>query len=630
MEKDKKIKLAFLISIIAVFFSGAMAAAYQTDFGRIDVQEIAIVDEFNGDKVVGKLYRPKGVTIATPAPAVLGLHGYNNDKDVQRPAALELAKAGLVVLALDQTGHGDSEGIANFFLQGADTAYNWLQNLSFVNGDKMGIYGHSMGYIVGSQVAAANPDHDACAFQTFPPFLHNFSITHNVLHIWSEYEEFYDLPWFFITGALATSPVYTLDMSVSEIITIGIATLETNAGIGPGTGAIDTTYGSFAAGDAYREHLIRGLTHPGQTMDPGSTAEIVAWMLQALSGLNENDAWAIAAVTGQTFVVLEMFGGIALLFSFISVIFLSQILLATRFFGKVKQPMPERVVTEKKSQWWIFATINTVIAAVFFGLFTHADVHWAIAPNVNWSEPWIMGMINNWLGFFVTTAAASLFLTSIWYFLGKRKDRGSITLYDLGATYEEGSLMTNIKNKTHWLTFGKTALLAVTLFGWMYLLVSIFQTYFLIEFRIFWAFAKMFTPERFLMFLLYLPVFIPFFLLNGGVFLFGQIRQKEESSTVKTHLMWWGKILYATLFGLFLLLLIQYVGVLFSNYPYSGWWFNPIMPIQLMSAIPFYALLYYIMIIFYRKTGKIYLGSIFGAVMTVWFLTVGTVAAAGI
>jgi K+ transporter len=88
--------------------------------------------------------------------------------------------------------------------------------------------------------------------------------------------------------------------------------------------------------------------------------------------------------------------------------------------------------------------------------------------------------------------------------------------------------------------------------------------------------------------------------------------------------------MYATLFGLFLLLLIQYVGVTISNYPYSGWWFNPIMPIQLMSAIPFYALLYYIMIIFYRKTGKIYLGSLFGAIMTVWFLAVGTVAAAGI
>lgn len=88
--------------------------------------------------------------------------------------------------------------------------------------------------------------------------------------------------------------------------------------------------------------------------------------------------------------------------------------------------------------------------------------------------------------------------------------------------------------------------------------------------------------------------------------------------------------MFATLFGLLILLLIQYIGVAITNYPYNGWWINPIMPIQLMFAIPFYGVLYAMMIFFYRKTGKIYLGSFFGAIMTVWFLTVGTVAAAGL
>ncbi|MFX0139018.1 MAG: alpha/beta hydrolase [Candidatus Hodarchaeota archaeon] len=628
MEKEKRIKLCFLISVIVVFFSGAMAYGFQTHFGTIDVQEVAIVDEFNGDKVVGKLYRPLTATMLSPAPAVLGLHGYNNDKDVQRPAALELAKAGFVVLALDQTGHGDSEGISNFYLQGADAAYKWLAGLSFVDGNWMGIYGHSMGYIVGAQVAVANPDHDACAFQSFPPFIYNFSITHNILHIWSEYEEWYDLPYFYITGTLPT-PFYTSDMTVAQVVAQGISVLETNAGIAPGTGAVDTNYGTFAIGTGYREHLVKGLTHPGETMDQSCTAEIVAWMLQALKGLTESAAWTMAAIPGQTYIYLEIFGGLALLFSFVSVVFLTQILLGTKYFGEVKQPMPERVVTKKKYQWWIFATANTVIAAVFYGLFTHADVHWDPAKTA-WGEPFLLGMVNNWLGFFLTTAAAALFLMLIWYFMSKRKDRGSVTLYDLGATYDSEGLFTTIKNKAHWQTFGKTALLAILLFGWMYLLVSIFQIYFLIEFRIFWAFAKMFTPERFLMFLLYLPMFIPFFLLNGGVFLFGQIRQEESSSSIKTHLIWWAKIFYATLFGLLILFLIQYIGVAFGNYPYNGWWFQPIMPIQLMSAIPWYALLYLIMMIFYRRTGKIYLGSFFGAIMTTWFLTVGTVMAPGL
>jgi len=620
--------------VVIIFFSGGMAAAFQNNFGTIDIQEVAIADDL-GNKIVAKLYRPIDVSASNPAPGILGIHGYNNDKDVQRPAALELAKAGFVVLAIDRAAHGDSEGDTEFLVGNLDAAYKWLEGLPFVNGStvkgetKMGLFGHSMGYILGSGIAAMNPGNDACVFETFPPFLYNFAVLHNVLHIWSEYEEWYDLPYFYITGTLPT-PLYSADWTVAQVKTQGMSILDTNAGVAPGTGAVDTTYGNFGAGNAYREHLAVGLTHPGQTMDQTVTAEIVAWMLQALNGETEDDAWNIATLTGQTYLGVELFSGIALLFSFVSVIFLSLLLLKTKFFGEVKQPMPERVVTKSKKMWWIYATANTVIAALFFGLFTHADVHWSIDDSGTWGAPWKLGMVNNWLGFFITTAACAAFLVSLWFILGNRKERGSITLYDLGVTYDNEKFATTIKNKGHWQIFGKTALLSITLFGWMYLLVSIFQTYFLIEFRIFWAFAKMFTLERFLMFLLYLPLFIPFFLINGGAFLFGQVRPEESSTPIKTYLIWGAKALFTMLLGLLILFLIQYIGVAISNYPYNGWWFNPIMPLQLMMAIPFYTVLYLMMIFFYRKTGKIYLGAFFGAIMTTWFLSVGTIMAAGL
>ncbi|MFX1489937.1 MAG: hypothetical protein ACFFBI_12355, partial [Promethearchaeota archaeon] len=110
-----------------------------------------------------------------------------------------------------------------------------------------------------------------------------------------------------------------------------------------------------------------------------------------------------------------------------------------------------------------------------------------------------------------------------------------------------------------------------------------------------------------------------------GVFLFGQIRQEEARSSSRTYAIWWVKVIFATLFGLIIFLLIQYIGVMINNYPMEGWWIAPIMPLQLFGAIPFYALLYFMLIFFYRKTGKIYLGSLFGAIITVWFLTVGSV-----
>jgi len=610
MEKDKRTKLYFLISIVVVITSGTIAAQFQTDFNTIDVQQIAIFDEFTSSRVVGKLYRPKNVNAFNPAPGIIGIHGYNNDKDIERPAAIELAKAGFVVLTVDEIGHGDSGGELTWYLQGTDAAYDWMRTLPFVDGDWMGIYGHSMGYIVGQQLAGANPDHDACAFQSFPPALHNFNVTHNVLHLWAEYEE-----WYTFGG-------YSEDLTVDQVIAEGLLIAGQNAGLPPLTPAVvDTTYGDFSLNTSYREHLAYGVTHPGLTFDPGCTAEITAWMLQALMGMTENQAWAIAAIPTQTYLYVEAFGGIALLASFVSVIFLAQLLLSTKFFNEVKQPMPERIPTTKKMYWWIFATVNTVIAGLFYGLFTHADEHW------EFQEPLNMGMMNNFLGFYLTTAAAAAFLVSLWFILFNRKDRGSIKLYDLGVTYSE-EFSSNWKGGLQ--IFGKTAFLAVALFGWMYMLVSIFQTFFLIEFRAIWVFAKMFTPHRFLMFLLYLPIFIPFFLINGGIFLFGQIRQSDSSTSLKTHLIWWAKTCFSMLAGLIILVLIQYIGVAISQYPYAGWWFNPIMPLQLFSIIPLSALLYGVMIIFYRKTGRIYLGSLFAAIITVWFFSVGTVWGAGL
>ena len=73
---------------------------------------------FAGDPVAGKggltqsglLYIPSTATAARPAPAVLASHGYINTREMQSPFAIELARRGFVVLAMDMEGHGYSGG----------------------------------------------------------------------------------------------------------------------------------------------------------------------------------------------------------------------------------------------------------------------------------------------------------------------------------------------------------------------------------------------------------------------------------------------------------------------------------------------------------------------------------------
>ena len=45
----------------------------------------------------------------TPAPGILAVHGYINSRETQDGFAIEFARRGYVVLALDQTGHGYSD-----------------------------------------------------------------------------------------------------------------------------------------------------------------------------------------------------------------------------------------------------------------------------------------------------------------------------------------------------------------------------------------------------------------------------------------------------------------------------------------------------------------------------------------
>src|SRR2546428_14064146 len=57
----------------------------------------------------GLLHTPRNATPKTPAPGILAVHGYINSRETQDGFAIEFARRGYVVLALDQTGHGYSD-----------------------------------------------------------------------------------------------------------------------------------------------------------------------------------------------------------------------------------------------------------------------------------------------------------------------------------------------------------------------------------------------------------------------------------------------------------------------------------------------------------------------------------------
>ena len=100
--------LAVLLLMLALAFGCmAFAGGIETAGGSIEVSEGVLPTDV-GD-LTFKLYRPESATEQNPAPAVLLLHGYQNDRETGSAYAIELARRGAVVLALDEYGHGGSE-----------------------------------------------------------------------------------------------------------------------------------------------------------------------------------------------------------------------------------------------------------------------------------------------------------------------------------------------------------------------------------------------------------------------------------------------------------------------------------------------------------------------------------------
>jgi hypothetical protein len=108
--------------------------------------------------------------------------------------------------------------------------------------------------------------------------------------------------------------------------------------------------------------------------------------------------------------------------------------------------------------------------------------------------------------------------------------------------------------------------------------------------------------------------------------MFGMMRQKEYGSEAKTVFIWWIKICLVTVTGLVLLNMIQYVPMyigLTGPYLSDRLAFAPMDLLQTWSFIPYAMGFYLVAVILFRRTGKIWLGTLMCSAITTWMLVTG-------
>src|ERR1700710_2363591 len=204
-------KWGYFILGLVLILGGSLLAHQIETAGHVSLREV----RFAGDKGLtqaGLLYVPASATAAHPAPAVLVSHGYINTREMQSPFAIELARRGFVVLAMDMVGHGYSDGAVGQVRDlGGPAALRYLQSLPFVDKTNIGLEGHSMGGVPVASAAAAQPDgYRAMVLEgSTPGFLGAKAPAklNNLAVVFGQYDEFAPLMWGVPKGSLvATSP----------------------------------------------------------------------------------------------------------------------------------------------------------------------------------------------------------------------------------------------------------------------------------------------------------------------------------------------------------------------------------------------------------------------------------------
>jgi len=349
MREAARLKPGLWLGIGAVLVAaGVLLAALTERSGGVQVTDVRFKGA-DGTVFSALVYRPAAATADHPAPGVLAVHGYINTRETQSPFAIEFARRGYVVVALDQRGHGYSGGGATTKGFGGPEGLTYLRALPYVDKDNIGLEGHSMGGWAVLAAAAAMPDAYRSLIlegsSTGKPFAKDGSPVwpRNVAVVYSRYDEFAPLMWQASRAAdVGASPKMKALFGVQGAVTPG------------------RIYGDIAAGTA-RRLTQPAVTHPGDHLSPAAVGDAADWFALTLKGGSPR------AHNDQIWWVKETGTGLGLLGVGALMLGLFDLLLSLpAFAGLARAPAP--IAQVRGARWWGRWALTAFIPALTFYL----------------------------------------------------------------------------------------------------------------------------------------------------------------------------------------------------------------------------------------------------------------------
>lgn len=572
-----------LLTIIFIVAGGIIANVTQTAGGQVAVREVQFAGT-NGVLMSGLLYIPHTATTKTPACGVVAIHGYINSRDTMDGFAIEMARRGCVVLAVDQTGHGFSDPPAFVNGYGGPDALAYLNSLDIVRKNDIGLIGHSMGGWASVAAAAAHPDEyrslvlvsSSTSTPPLEPVPGSSTFPKNVEVVEARYSEFSALMWAEPVGGQfpASTRMQTL-FGLSQNI------------------QVDHMYGSFATGTA-RQLALVSTTHPGLTFSNEAIGDAVSWMQQTLTGVDTLPASDQIWIWDEIGPFLALIGVILLIFP------TGALLLRIPFFSALVQELP----VAKPAQgigWWLGVILLIATSVLTFFLFQ--EIGNVLLPASPLFPQTITTGVMAWA---VGGGLIGLILFLAWHFAINRRQGARLANYGL----------TDAKNVLEWSKIGKAALFAISTLVAPYIALSFLDWAFHTDARIWFFNAKVITPYHIPIILSYLLPFALYFLMLS-VILHGELRSTRLSpgrEIVKNCLI--------LVSGFIALLLYEYVPLLLGGT--LGTPDQPLLAIVAYQFVPFYIIIAAISTYFFYKTGRIYTGAFMNALFIIALMVTST------
>lgn len=657
----KKNLIMLLVLVATIFACMFFANQIQKDFGDVIITEGCIeVDDLG--TLTYKLYTPKTATKDDKAPGVLLLHGYQNDHETSAGYGIELSRRGVVVMCLDEYGHGgtdipmrergwtnhrvkvnygqDSEADGTFvevnsgiqrykllmnfsnlsffndhYSKGTDgsevkdssmggiAAYAVLATMENVDPSKLGVSGHSMGTWASWSVSAFYSGTDIMPKATVLQCGELFNSKaydadkikfNNVLLLNAKYDEFNYFRDYedFVRPDLIDSPLRLEFLGVDAVKSMW-----------------NTTFGSFTDGSARRIELISN-NHRLTTHDAHAMATALKWFADAL------DLETNLRPRNQIFMFKEALVFIAMICGIFSMLPFMELLLTIPFFSV----MDKRLFTDssrerRMEKWWKGAIITALISFATYPFMTQLGQGLLPLPENIFRMTIGNGFLSWYLLLIIIMLITTLTALKKAVKLGKHAD-GRM----LGMGYEE--------KRIDWALMGRGALLALCMAAFMYIEVLLCQLLFMLDFRFIWPFFKTFTPMRFGQFLVYIPVFALFFLLNNSK-IFAQMRAVHSAdSGAKGFLNAWWKNAFCMAAGILLVILLEYIPFFLGIGPGADLLFGSTFggPFMSLLIVFFPQILVFSVICTYcyRRTSCVYPGAFVVAVLACWVVTGGS------